>query len=87
MSFTKKVKTVMCKILIIIVLVNLLLTLINESLITCQSIHSNHNLFVYTSLEQFHNTNVYQIMVVAMSFTKKVETVYCKILIITYILF
>jgi hypothetical protein len=34
----------MCKILIIIVLVNLLLTLINESLITCQ-----------TSLEQFHD--------------------------------
>jgi hypothetical protein len=55
MSFTKKVKTVTSKILIIIVLVTLLLTLINESLITCQSMHSNHNLFVYTSLEQFHN--------------------------------
>jgi len=55
MSFTKKVKTVMCKILVIIVLVNLLLTLINESLITCQSIHSNHSLCVYTSIEQFHN--------------------------------
>jgi hypothetical protein len=31
------------------------LTLNNESLITCQSINSNNNLFVYTSLEQFHN--------------------------------
>ena len=55
MSFTQKVKTVNCKILIIIFLVNLLLTLIHESLITCQSINSNHNLFVYTSPEQFHN--------------------------------
>ena len=45
----------MCKILIIFVLVNLLLTLINESLTTCQSITSNYNLFVYTSLEQLHN--------------------------------
>jgi hypothetical protein len=55
MSFTKKVKIVSCKILIIIFLVNLLLTLINESLITCQSINANHNLFVYTTLDQFHN--------------------------------
>jgi len=44
MSFTKKVKTVICKILIIaytclcIFFVNLLLTLPNEPLITCQSI-------------------------------------------------
>jgi len=41
MSFTKKVKTVICKMLIIIFLVYL-------------SINSN-NLFVYASLEQFHN--------------------------------
>ena len=54
MSFTKKVKTVICKILIIIFLVKITLTLINESLITCQSTNSNHNLLVYTSLEQFY---------------------------------
>ena len=50
MSFTKKVKTANCKILIIKFLVYLLLTLINEPLIACQSISSNHNLFVYTIL-------------------------------------
>ena len=58
LRFTKKkVNTGNCKILIItsIFFVNLLLTLINQPLIACQSINSNHNLFVYTSLEQFHN--------------------------------
>jgi hypothetical protein len=33
----------------------LTLSLINESLITCQSINSNYTLFVFSSLEQFHN--------------------------------
>jgi hypothetical protein len=33
----------------------LTLTLNNDSLIICQSINSNNDLFVYTSLEQFHN--------------------------------
>ena len=43
-------KTVLCKSLIIIFLVSLLLTLINESLITGKSICSDAYLFVYTSL-------------------------------------
>jgi len=49
------VKTVICKKFNYYILGKLTLTLINESLITCQSINSNHNLFVYTRLEQFHN--------------------------------
>jgi hypothetical protein len=41
MSFTKKVKTVICK--KIYILGKVTLTLINESLITCQSTNSNNN--------------------------------------------
>ena len=55
MSITKKVKTVIFKKFNDYILGKLISTLINEYLIAYQSINSNHNLFVYTSLEWFHN--------------------------------
>ena len=51
MSITKKVKTVIFKKFNDYILGKLISTLINEYLIAYQSINSNHNLFVYTSLE------------------------------------
>jgi len=50
MISTKEVKTDRCKSLIIIFLINLHLNLINEAPITCQSISSKNNSFMYTSM-------------------------------------
>jgi hypothetical protein len=47
--------------------------------LTCQSIKSNHNLFVYTSLEQFHNISYNGCRHILYK-----ESVNCTILIITY---
>ena len=50
--------------------------------LTGQSIKSNHNLFVYTSLEQFHNISDNGCRHILYK-----ESVNCKILIITYLFF
>ena len=44
-------------------------------------------MMIYLCTQAYNNFIIYQIMVVDMSFTKKVKTGNCKILIIAYIFF